>query len=97
MIPVEKKGIVGSVQAIAPNSKLILWGYHVSETAGATADVTLYHGLSTSDQALTGKLYMAANGAIPMVNFYNPIPCPNGIFISRGSGTTTVVLYVDYQ
>lgn len=97
MIPIEKKGIVGSIQALDANPRLVLVGYHVSETAGAAADVTIYHGKSSSGQAITPKIYMAANGVIPAVMFNGPIACPNGIFISRGAGTSTVILYVDYE
>jgi hypothetical protein len=82
----------------AADPKLHLWGFAIAETAstGATAEVILRHGTSTDGAMIVPPINLAADG-------YGsewwpwPVRFPDGIFIDRVSGDTTIVLYVDYQ
>jgi hypothetical protein len=89
----------GSGVALVANPQLILHGFSTAETAGtaATAEVVIRHGNSVSGKMLCAPMNFAADGFGYPTFYPYPIPCPNGIFIQRVSGSTTIVLYVDYQ
>jgi hypothetical protein len=82
--------------AIAAKYNLRLCGFSVSEDAGSTAAVTIMHAaLAATNNPAVAPINLAANG-FGMWGISNQgIPCPNGISIARGSGTTTVVIYYD--
>jgi len=86
------------VQAVAAADAgwtLKLCGWSISEDAGSTAAVVIRDGTSASGTPAVAPINCAANG-FGMWGISNQgIPCPNGIYVDRVSGTTTVVLYVD--
>ena len=85
----------GNVQAVAAAWQLRLCGWSVSEDVAAVATVTIRHGTLATDPLAVAPINCAANG-FGMWGISNQgIPCPNGIFIQRTAGTTTVILYVD--
>ena len=88
----------GDVQAVAAADAgwtLKLCGFSVSEDAGSTAEVVIRDGTSNSDTPAVAPINCAASG-FGMWGISNQgIPCPDGIYVDRVSGTTTVVLYVD--
>lgn len=95
--PVVVASGTGDVQAVSGTKyNLRLVGFSVAETAGtaATAEVVLRHGTAATDDPLVAPINLAADG---FGTFWYPpgIPCPNGIYVDRVSGTTTLVLYVD--
>ena len=87
----------GDVDALlAARYNLRLCGFSVSEDAGSVALVTIMHApLAGTNEPAVAPINIAANG-FGMWGISNQgIPCPNGISIKRGSGTTTVVIYYD--
>lgn len=87
-------GDVAPVSGTAYNRRLK--GFSVAETAGtaAAAEVIIRHGDDDADPQLVAPINLEANG-FGVFWFHEGIPCPNGIFIDRVSGETTLVLYVD--
>jgi hypothetical protein len=85
----------GDVAAVAAKWNLKLVGFSVSEDAGATAAVEIYDGVSSSGELALAPINLAANGFGMWGIARQGIPCHNGIFVNRLSGTTTVVLYID--
>lgn len=85
----------GSLLASDPSSFLKLCGWSVSEDAGATAQVIIRDGVGASANPAVAPINCAAYG-FGMWGISNQgIPCHNGIYLNRVSGTTTVILYVD--
>ena len=85
----------GDSAAVGAHAFLRLCGWSVSEDAGVTAAVSIRHGTAATDPLLVAPMNLAANG-FGMWGISNQgIPCPNGIYVDRTSGTTTVILYVD--
>ena len=77
----------------------VLWGFSAAETAGtaATAECVLRHGNGPTSPILVAPMNFAADGFGYPTFFPVPLPVPNGIYVDRVSGTTTIVLYVDKQ
>jgi len=94
--PVVVASGTADVAAVTGAYNLRLVGFSIAETASsaAAAEVVLRHGTSASDDPLVAPTNLAADG---FGTFWYPpgIPCPNGIYVDRVSGTTTLVLYVD--
>jgi hypothetical protein len=88
-----------SGQAVVPHPSLILHGFSTAETAGtaAAAEVVIRHGKDATGDMLCAPMNFAADGFGQPMFYPHPIQCPNGIYIDRVSGNTTIVLYVDYQ
>ena len=83
------------VAAVTGAWNLRLCGWSVSEDGGLTAAVTIRNGTDATGYAVVAPINLAANG-FGMWGISNQgIPCPNGIFINRTSGTTTLILYTD--
>jgi hypothetical protein len=80
------------VQGVAAATGLRLTGFSVGETAGATAVVTLRNGDANGDPAVA-HISLAANGAQIVIFPDGGIPCPDGVWVDRESGTTELVLY----
>jgi hypothetical protein len=89
----------GDILALDPDPMLILWGFSHAETASsaATAEINIYHGKSSDGQMLTAPINFAADGYGYPSFFPQPISCPNGVYVERVSGETTVIIYYDYQ
>lgn len=85
----------GDAAAVAASTFLRLVGFSAAESAGtaAAAEVILRHGTADTDELLVAPINLAANG-FQAEMFGAGIPAPNGIFVDRVSGTTTLVLYV---
>lgn len=85
----------GDVQGVAANSYLALIGFTVAETAGtaAAAEVILRHGTTASAPILVGPINLAADGFNSYWFGEYGIYCPNGIFVDRVAGTTTLQIY----
>lgn len=85
----------GDVVAVPASWQLRLCGWSVSEDAGNIASLTIKHGSDATGDPLVAPINCAANG-FGMWGISNQgIPAPNGIFIDRTGGQTTVVLYID--
>jgi hypothetical protein len=99
MVIVEVPSGSGDGVACYPDPKLILHGFSSAESAGSasTAEVVIRHGVGSSGQMVCAPINFAADGFGYPTFFPHPVPCPNGIFIDRVSGSTTIILYVDYQ
>jgi hypothetical protein len=84
----------GDVAAVAAKPTLRLRGYSVAETAAsaAIAEVILRHGTAAGDPMLTAPMNLAADGYLPSPPM--DVSCPNGIYVDRVGGNTTVILYV---
>jgi hypothetical protein len=91
----------GASDAVAhiANDMLILHGFSTAETAGSasTAEVVLRHGTNDTSPMLCAPINFASDGFGYPTFFPVPMYCPNGIFVERRSGETTVILYCDYQ
>ncbi len=95
--PIPVASGTGDTQVAAARPGLRLRGFSCTETAGsaATAEFILYHGTSNSDPQLLAPVTFLANGTgFPWFGDHG-IDCPNGIYLDRISGTTTLVVYVD--
>ena len=81
-------------QGIVGTYNLVLTGFSVAETAAsaATAEVILRHGTTSSAAMLVAPINLEANG-FGMYVCDPPVIVPNGVFVDRVSGNTTVVLY----
>ena len=99
MIVVEIAGTVGDIQGVDPHPMLVLWGFSVAESASSasTAEIVIRPGTTANDPMICAPINFAADGYGPPAFFPHPVQCPKGIFVDRVSGSTTVVLYVDYQ
>jgi hypothetical protein len=88
-----------SVIALSPDPMLILWGFSMAETAGtaATAEIVIRHGITVAGDMLAAPVNFASDGFGYPTFFPMPIQVPNGIFLQRVSGETTVVFYYDKQ
>jgi hypothetical protein len=97
-IMVIKSGI-GDQLAFGPNDNLIVWGVAFSETAGSasTAEIVLYHGTDTSGEMLLPPVNFAADGYGYPTFFPKGKFCPNGVYLERVSGETTVLIYYDRE
>ena len=86
----------GDTAIIGARRNLRLIGYSVSESASsaAAAECILRHGTSVSDPQLVSPINCNANGFGMFWLGGNGINCPNGIFLDRVSGNTTLVVYV---
>jgi hypothetical protein len=91
------KGSSG-VAAVGAAYNQILAGFSVAETADspAAAEVVLRHG-SVSGDEIVPPMNLAADGFGFFWMGEKGIQCPNGIYVDRVSGTTTVVLYTHRQ
>ena len=89
----------GDVQALPAHPMLVLKGVSYSETASSasTAEIVLYHGTSTADKKILPPINFAADGYGYPHDFTEPLYVPNGVFLERVSGETTVLLYWDYD
>jgi hypothetical protein len=85
------------VAAVAANAFLRLKGFSVGESAAAasTAEVIIRHGATAAGDPVVAPCNLAANGFGTFWYGEEGIPCPEGIFVERVSGETTIVLYVD--
>ena len=99
MIPVEAPSSTVSTQAVLPRKDLILWGFSGAETAGtaATAECVIRHGVTASAPMLLAPINFAADGFGYPTFFPRPLLCPNGIFLERVTGNTTLIFYIDYE
>lgn len=88
-----------SIQAAPANKKLKLWGVSGAETAAsaAVAECVVRHGTDATGSMLWGPMNFAADGFCYPTFLPHAIACPNGIFVERRAGTTTLILYVDYE
>jgi hypothetical protein len=99
MIILEVPSGTSDGQAHKPDKMLILHGFSTAETASSasTAEVIIRHGINASAPMICAPINFASDGFGYPTFFPVPLPCPNGIFIDRVSGETTIILYVDYQ
>ena len=99
MITVIVASETGSTVAVPSNMDLVLWGFSAAETSsgGATAECVIRHGVSTAGPMIFAPINFATDGFAYPTFLPRPYQCPNGIYIERRSGETTLVLYVDYQ
>lgn len=79
---------------VAANDFLVLAGFSVSETDGsaAAAEVAIRHG-SASGAYLIPPMNLDANGFGFFWMGSKGISAPNGIYVDKISGTTTVTVY----
>jgi hypothetical protein len=81
--------------AISTSTPSRLMGWSVVETAGtpALASAVLRDGTGTGDP-IVAQAKVAASGAA--FQWFDPagIVCPNGVFLDRTAGETTVVVYL---
>jgi len=94
--PVEVAAGTSDNAIVAPNIRLKLLGFTVAETASpaAAAEVSIRHGTSATDPLLVPPMNLDADG-FDGWDFSHGIDCPNGIYIDRVAGNTTLVLYID--
>jgi len=99
MIPKTVASGTASVIAMQPDPMLVLWGFSMAESAGtaSTAEIIIRHGINVQGQELAAPVNFASDGFGYPTFFPVPIPVPNGVYIQRVSGETTVVLYYDRQ
>ena len=99
MIPIEVTNSGGNIQAVQPKATLVLWGVSAAETAGSagTAECVIRHGNGITSPMLFAPMNFAADGFCYPTFVPFPMQCPNGIFVERRSGQTTLILYIDYQ
>lgn len=75
-------------------SSKVLMGWSVKEDSAAVATLVLRHGTSTSDPIIA-VINLAASASETRWLGPNGVNCPNGIFVDRLTGTTTVVIYTN--
>ena len=99
MLPIHVVSAGGNIQALDSHRNLVLWGFSAAESASSasTAECVIRHGNSTSAPPLFAPMNFAADGFCYPTFVPFPMQCPNGIFVERVSGVTTLILYVDYQ
>lgn len=85
-----------NVQGLAAQGGRRLMGYHVRETAGATAACRLYHGTDATGEELAAES-LAANGRERQWFGPDGIAVPKGVYIERPSGSTKVTLFWRYE
>ena len=86
-----------SMYVFDANKNIIIHGFSYSESAAsaATAEIRLYHGEAIEDNYILPPVNFAADGfGIPHF-FPQPIQIPNGLYLYRVSGETTVIIYYD--
>lgn len=84
----------GSLAAVAASSNLRLIAVSVIETASSTASVSIQEGTGTDLTKEILAVSLAANEAKwQHLAGDHGVPCPGGIWISRLSGTTRVVVH----
>ncbi len=95
--PVAVAAGTGDAQIVNARRGLRLRGFSCAETASsaAAAEFILRHGTSTGDPQLVSPVNLNANGVgFPWFGTHG-IDCPDGIFLDRISGNTSLVVYVD--
>lgn len=99
MIPIVSNSSTADNQVCLPNPMLVLHGFSCAETAGSagTAELVIRHGTKATDPMIVAPINFAADGFGYPTFFPVPMQCPNGIYVDRVSGETTVVVYVDYE
>lgn len=99
MIPIVMASETGSAVVSFANPDLVIWGFSAAETSpsGGTAECVIRHGTSTAGSMVFAPINFAAEGFAYPTFLPNPLRCPNGIYLERRSGETTVILYVDYE
>lgn len=82
---------------LEPNPDLIIHGVSYAETASSasTAEIVIYHGQNASGVMIMPPVNFASDGFGPPHDFIKPLYCPNGIYLQRVSGETTVIVYYD--
>lgn len=95
--PVVVAAGTGDNAIVAARLGLRLMGLSVAETASsaAVASVDIRHGDSATDPILVPVMNCEADGFDTFWFGHHGIDCPDGIFINRVTGNTTLVLYID--
>jgi len=93
--PVEVADGTGDNAIVAARLGLRLVGLSIAETNSSTATVDIRHGTAATDAILVPLMSCEADGFDTFWFGHHGIDCPNGIFINRISGQTTLVLYID--
>jgi hypothetical protein len=81
-------------EALVPAHPMLkMVGYAVAESAAsaAVAEVIIRHGTSASAPNLTPPINLIADG---YGSFQCYVHCPDGVYIDRVGGNTTVTVYV---
>ncbi len=83
----------GDGALVAPIAGLRLHGWSIREDAGtpAAAEVEIHNGVDATG-AVLGAITLAASGSQTVFSVQG-IACPGGIYLSRVTGTTVVVVY----
>lgn len=82
-----------SLAAVAANPLLRLLGFSAVETAAATASLSIQDAASTTLASEVAGVNLAASESAREWFGEHGIPCPNGIYVNRISGTTRIVIY----
>ena len=85
------------VAAVSGVWQLRLVGFSIGESGdpAATAEVKIYNGADANGDLIVGPINLAADGFGMFGPGKEGIPCPDGIFVERVSGTATITLYID--
>jgi hypothetical protein len=75
---------------------LVLLGVSVRETAAGAATLNIEHGTANSSPVLAA-INLAASGSTMLWFGPQGLPCPNGVWIERLTGTTQVHLITAIQ
>ncbi len=95
-IAISASGTADAEALVAATWNLVLTGVSVSEDAGTTAEVQILNGATVAaGTAVTSIMNFNANGTTNQ-SFPEGILCPNGLTVSKVTGTTTVTLFYTY-
>lgn len=81
----------GDEAGIAGAAGLRLLGLSVRETAAGAATLNIEHGTANSSPVMV-PINLAASGSVTLWFGPQGLPCPNGVWLERLTGSTLVTL-----
>lgn len=81
------------VAAVAATANLRLLGFSITETAGATAALSIQESTANDTTKEMFSVSLSANGTFSLWLGEHGVPCPGGIWIERVTGTTRITVF----
>lgn len=81
------------VAAVAATPNLRLLGFSITETAGATATLSIQEAAANDTTKEMFGVSLSANGTFSLWLGEHGVPCPAGIWIERVTGTTRITVF----
>lgn len=82
-----------SLAAVAANPNLRLIGFSAVETAAAIATFSIQDAAATTLTSEVVGVNLAASESVREWFGDHGLPCPNGIWVNRISGTTRIIIW----